>query len=221
MRGRDSSAEPPNVGRRGLKLRYGAVESAIASSTHDPTALLLAWGRGDKAALDQLLPLVQEELRRVARRHMRHERRDHTLQASALVNEAYLRLIEVRQVQWQNRVHFIAMASRIMRRVLVDAARAKRNWKRGGGGQKVSLDEALSVPETPVEDLMAIDAALDSLEAVDARKCKVVEMRFFGGLTLEETAEALHVSVGTIMRDWRLAKSWLARELGSGRRDDA
>jgi len=147
---------------------------------------------------------------------MRHERRDHTLQASALVNEAYLRLIEVTQVQWQNRVHFIAMASRIMRRILVDAARAKRNQKRGGGGQKVSLDEALPVAEASIEDLVAIDAALDALEAVDARKCKVVEMRFFGGLTVEETADALHVSVGTIMRDWRLAKTWLARELERG-----
>lgn len=150
---------------------------------------------------------------------MRHERRDHTLQASALVNEAYLRLIEVTQVRWQNRVHFIAMASRIMRRILVDAARAKRNQKRGGGGQKVSLDEALPVAEASIEDLVAIDAALDALEAVDARKCKVVEMRFFGGLTVEETADALHVSVGTIMRDWRLAKTWLARELE--RRHDA
>ena len=150
---------------------------------------------------------------------MHHERRDHTLQASALVNEAYLRLIEVTQVQWQNRVHFIAMASRIMRRILVDAARATRNQKRGGGGQKVSLDEALPVAEASIEDLVAIDAALDALEAVDARKCKVVEMRLFGGLTVEETADALHVSVGTIMRDWRLAKTWLARELE--RRHDA
>ena len=186
-----------------------------------PTALLLAWGRGEAAALDRLLPLVHEELRRIAHRHMRHERADHTLQASALVNEAYLRLIEIKQVRWQNRVHFFAMASRIMRRILVDAARAKRYQKRGAGGQKVSLDEALVVAETPAEDIVALNDALIALEAFDPRKCRVVEMRFFGGLSVEETAEALHLSAGTIMRDWRLAKAWLARELRGGRSHDA
>ena len=172
------------------------------------------------AALDRLLPLVHEELRRVARRHMRHEGAGHTLQASALVNEVYLRLIEIKQIQWQNRVHFLAMASRIMRRILVDAARAKGSGKRGAGRLKVSLDEALAVAETRTPDVVALDDALNALEAVDPRKCKVVEMRFFGGLSVEETAEALHVSAGTIMRDWRLAKAWLARELGGDRRHD-
>jgi RNA polymerase sigma-70 factor, ECF subfamily len=175
------------------------------------------------AALDRLLPLVYEELRRVARRHMRREGAGHTLQASALVNEAYLRLIEIKQVQWQNRVHFIAMASRIMRRILVDAARAKGYQKRGAGGLKVPLDEALEVGDTRATDFVdfvALDDALSALEAVDARKCKVVEMRFFGGLSVEETAEALHLSAGTIMRDWRLAKAWLARELAGERRHD-
>jgi RNA polymerase sigma factor (TIGR02999 family) len=161
-----------------------------------------------------LLPLVHAELRRLAGRHMRHERAGHTLQASALVNEAYLRLIEVKQVQWQNRAHFFAMASRVMRRILVDAARAKGYQKRNAGEHKVSLDEAVAVAATPSQDFVALDDALNALEAVDARKCQVVEMRFFGGMSEEETATALHLSVGTIKRDWRLAKAWLARELG-------
>ena len=151
---------------------------------------------------------------------MRHERAGHTLQASALVNEAYLRLIEVKQVQWQNRAHFFAMASRLMRRILVDAARAKGYQKRGAGGPKVSLDEAIAAADTPSQDFVALDDALNALEAVDPRKCKVVEMRFFGGMSVEETAEALHLSVGTVKRDWRLAKAWLARELCGSRRDD-
>ena len=172
------------------------------------------------AALDRLLPLVHAELRRLAGRHMRHERAGHTLQASALVNEAYLRLIEVKQVQWQNRAHFFAMASRLMRRILVDAARAKGYQKRDAGGQKASLDEAVAVAAMPSHDFVALDDALNALEAVDPRKCKVVEMRFFGGMSVEETAAALHLSAGTIKRDWRLAKSWLARELSGSARDD-
>src|SRR3977135_2172459 len=167
------------------------------------------------AALDRLFPLVHGELRRLAGRHMRHERPGHTLQASALVNEAYLRLIEVKQVQWQNRAHFFAMASRLMRRILVDAARAKGYQKRNGGGQRVSLGEAVAVAATPSQDFVALDDALNALEAVDPRKCKVVEMRFFGGMSVEETATALHLSVGTIKQAWRLAKAWLARDLGS------
>jgi RNA polymerase sigma factor (TIGR02999 family) len=150
---------------------------------------------------------------------MRHERREHTLQASALVNEAYLRLIELKEVHWQNRVHFIAMAARIMRRILVDAARAKAYHKRGGGAQRVSFDEALAV-ETRGQDFVAVDDALNALEAVDPRKCRVVELRFFGGLSVEETAEALQVSAGTVMRDWRLAKAWLARELKTSGRHE-
>lgn len=157
----------------------------------------------------------------MAGRHMRHERVGHTLQASALVNEAYLRLIQIKHVHWHNRVHFIAMASRIMRRILVESARAKGFHKRGAGAQKISLDEALLVQEGPSPDFVALDVALSALEKVDPRKCKVVEMRFFGGLSVEETAEALHVSAGTIMRDWRLAKSWLARELEGLQHHDA
>ena len=166
------------------------------------------------------IPLVHGELRRLAGRHMRHERAGHTLQASALVNEAYLRLIDVNQIQWQNRAHFFAMASRIMRRILVDAARAKGYRKRAAGGMKVSLDEADSLAATPIHDFVALDDALNALEALDPRKCQVVEMRFFGGMSVEETAEALHLSIGTIKRDWRLARTWLARELDASWHDD-
>jgi RNA polymerase sigma factor (TIGR02999 family) len=178
-----------------------------------PTALLLAWGGGDQAALDHLLPLVHDELRRLARRHMRGERPDHTLQATALINEAYLRLIQIHAVRWQNRAHFFAMASRVMRRILVDAARARRYQKRGGGAERVSLDEALIVSNEPTQDLVALDDALTALAALDLRRSQVVEMRFFGGLSVDETAEALHVSADTVMRDWRLAKVWLLRQL--------
>jgi RNA polymerase sigma factor (TIGR02999 family) len=183
--------------------------------------LLQAWGRGDTAALDQLLPLVHEELRRLARRQMRHERPGHTLQATALVNEAYLRLIDVKRIRWQNRAHFFAMAARVMRRILVDSARARGYQKRGGRTQKVSLDEALVVSREPGQDLVALDDALQALAAFDPRKSQVVEMRFFGGLSVEETAQALHVSADTVMRDWRLAKVWLLRELRGTARDDA
>ena len=182
--------------------------------THQITRLLVDWRNGDQAALEQLIPLVHDELRRVARRHMAHERAGHTLQATALVNEAYVRLIDIRQVNWQDRAHFFAMSSRLMRRILVDFARSKGYQKRGGGAQKVSLDEALVVSEEPGQDLVALDDALTALASVDARKAQVVEMRFFGGLSVEETAEALKVSVDTVMRDWKLAKAWLLRELG-------
>ncbi len=141
------------------------------------------------------------------------ERGEHTLQASALVNEAYMRLLDVKRIQWQNRAHFFAMAARVMRRILVESARARKFQKRGGGAQMVSLDEALVVSKQPSQDLVALDDALGALAAVDPRKAQVVEMRFFGGLSVEETAEALQVSTGTVMRDWRLAKVWLLREL--------
>ncbi len=178
-----------------------------------PTALLVAWGRGDEDALDQLVPLVHEELRRIARQHMNRERGGHTLQPTALVNEAYLRLIDIKRIQWQDRQHFFAMAARVMRRVLVDAARARRFHKRGGGAQMASLDEASFVSNEPQRDLVELDDALNALAEVDPRKGQVVEMRYFGGLSVEETADALHVSPGTVMRDWRLAKVWLLREL--------
>jgi RNA polymerase sigma factor (TIGR02999 family) len=192
----------------------------IPEQSATPTALLLAWNRGEPEALDALLPLVYEELRRVAGHYMNGERVDHTLQATALVNEAYLRLIEVKKVQWQNRAHFFAMASRMMRRILVDAARSRDYQKRGGGASMLSLDEALVVPCEPGEDLVALDEALTALAAVDARKSQVVEMRFFGGLDINETAEALQVSRDTVKRDWRVAKLWLLRELGGNARDE-
>ena len=176
--------------------------------------MLQAWGQGDQAALNQLLPLVHQELRRLAARHMRRERPDHTLQASALVNEAYLRLIAVKRVEWQSRGHFFAMASRVMRRILVDGARAKDARKRQAGNEQIPIDEVLAQVAAPIVDYAALDDALTALEANDPRKCRVVEMRFFGGMSEEETALALRCSLGTIKRDWRLAKAWLARELG-------
>jgi len=180
-----------------------------------PTVLLEAWGRGDQAAFSELVPLVYHELRRIARRQMRGERGEHTLQPSALVNEAYTRLHELKRVKWQNRVHFFAMSARIMRRILVDAARARKFQKRGGNAERVSIDLALIVSPDPGRDLVALDDALKTLADIDPRKSQVVEMRFFGGLSIEETAEALDVSIGTVMRDWRIAKVWLLRELSA------
>ena len=156
--------------------------------------------------------MVYEELRRLARHYVRNERVGHTLQPTALVNEAYLRLVDIHKVQWQNRAHFFAMSARLMRRILVDSARSRKYQKRGAGAQKVSLDEGMLVVE-PGRDLVALDDALEALAQVDERRSKVVEMRFFGGLSVEETAEALGVSVDTVMRDWKLAKVWLLREL--------
>jgi RNA polymerase sigma factor (TIGR02999 family) len=175
--------------------------------------LLLAWNQGEPDALDALLPLVHDELRRIAGHYMKGERTAHTLQPTALVNEAYLRLIEVQKVQWQNRAHFFAMAARLMRRILVDAARARGYQKRGGGAVVVSLEEALVLTAGPEGQLVALDEALTALAAVDRRKSQVVEMRYFGGLSLDETAEALQVSRDTVKRDWKIAKLWLLRQL--------
>jgi RNA polymerase sigma factor (TIGR02999 family) len=185
-----------------------------AKRVPEVTQLLIAWGKGDPAALEALTPVVYDELRRLARHYMGNERAGHTLQATALVNEAYMRLVDIHKVQWQNRAHFFAMSARLMRRILVDSARSRKYQKRGAGAQKVSLDERLLVAE-PGRDLVALDDALNELAKVDERKSKVVEMRFFGGLSVEETAEALGVSVDTVMRDWKLAKAWLLRELGT------
>ena len=177
------------------------------------TALLIDWRGGDEAAVQKLLPLVHDELRRIAKRHMAGERPDHVLQATALVNEAYLRLVEVRRVQWQDRAHFFAMAARLMRRVLVDFARAQRSQKRGGAFHRVTFDQNLPVASETPEDVIAIDEALRSLAAKYERKSHVVELRFFGGLSVEETAEVLKISQETVMRDWKFAKNWLMREL--------
>jgi RNA polymerase sigma factor (TIGR02999 family) len=177
------------------------------------TRLLRAWGDGDEAALEQLLPLVEAELRRLARAYMARERRGHTLQTTALVNEAFMRLVDARGVRWQDRAHFLGISARLMRRVLVDHARTRGYRKRGGGAHRTTLDDALAVTPAPSVDLVALDQALEKLAAVDPRKSRVVELRFFGGLSVEETAEVLHLSTDTIKRDWRLAKLWLLREL--------
>jgi RNA polymerase sigma-70 factor (ECF subfamily) len=189
-----------------------------ASPPTEITDLLLAWGHGDHGALDRLTPLIYAELHRLARCHMRGERPGETLQTTALAHEAYLRLIDARRVQWHDRTHFFAVASRMMRRVLVDAARARRAAKRGGGDLKLSLDRALGVAIEPDLDLVALDEALEALAKLDPRKSQVVDLRFFGGLTLAETAAALKVSEDTVARDWTFAKVWLRRELhGHGR----
>lgn len=180
------------------------------------TELLLAWSGGDESAMERLAPIVYQELHRLARRYMNREREAHTLQTSALVNEAYLKLVEVQHVRWQNRAHFFALASRMMRRVLVDFARRRRYQKRGGGAEHVEFDESLTVCPHPSSDLVAVDDALTALASLDPRKVKVVEMRFFGGLDVRETAEALNVSPETVRRDWRLAKAWLRREIRKG-----
>ena len=177
------------------------------------TELLLAWGRGDESAFEQLIPLVHAELHRMARRFMLGKRAGHTLQTTVLVNEAYLRLVDLDRVRWQDRAHFFAMSARLMRRILVDYARSRQFVKRGGGARMVLFDEALVAMPQRGLDLVALDDALQALAALDPRTSEVVEMRFFGGLTVEETAEALHVSAQTVMRDWRLAKAWLHREL--------
>ena len=177
------------------------------------TGLLLKWGQGDEEALARLIPLVYDELHRIARKHMGHEGVGHSLQATALVNEAYLRLVDMRKVSWRDRAHFFALASRVIRHVLVDAARSRRSLKRGADGSPEALDEDVPVFENPLADIIALDDALRALAAIDERKNQVVELRFFGGLTVEETAEVLGVSAETVKRDWKLAKAWLRREL--------
>ena len=179
----------------------------------DVTALLIDWRDGDAGALEQLLPLVHEELRRLAKRQMAGERPGHVLQATALVNEVYLRLVDIRRVRWQDRAHFFAMAARLMRRVLVDFARARKNQKRGGALRRLTFNENLAVASDTPDDLIAIDDALRGLAAQYERKSQVVELRFFGGLSVEQTAEVLKISPVTVMRDWKFAKNWLLREL--------
>jgi len=192
---------------------------AAMSDRTSVTALLQAWRAGDEQALAAMMPIVHDELRKLARRSMAGERPDHTLQATALVNEAYLRLVDLKRIQWQDRAHFFAMSARLMRRILVDHARARRYNKRGGGVRPVSLDEALHVAANAERDLVALDEALAALAATDERKARIVELRFFGGLSVDEVASVLHVSPETVGRDWRLAKAWLAREIGRGQRD--
>ena len=184
------------------------------------TGLLVKWGRGDKGALERLIPLVYRELHQIARRHMRHEGAGHSLQATALVNEVYLRLVDADEVEWHDRAHFLAVAARVMRRILVDHARARHSEKRGGHAAKVTFDEALVVTNEPGQDFVALDDALEVLAKFDQRKSRVIELRFFGGLSVEDTASVLKVSPATVMGDWRLAKAWLRREMrGDGSHD--
>jgi RNA polymerase sigma-70 factor (ECF subfamily) len=184
-------------------------------SSDDVTGLLARWRAGDETALQELLPIVHDELRRVARRQMAGERPGHTLQPTALVNEAYLRLVNLKQIQWQDRAHFFAMGARLMRRILVDVARSRGYQKRGAGAKQVTFTQALDVADDQPTDIVALNDALDALAQVDARKSQVVELRFFGGLSVEETAEVLTVSRETVKRDWTFAKLWLLRQLRS------
>lgn len=181
----------------------------------DVTRLLLAWGAGDQAALDRLTAIVYQELHRLAIAYMARERPDHTLQATALVHEAYLRLVDLQGVAWRDRSHFFAVAARLMRRILVDIARA-RTYQKRSAGERVSLDEALTLAEQPGAELVALDDALNRLAAIDERKSQIVELRYFGGLAIEETAEALNLSRQTVIRDWRTARAWLYHQLNEG-----
>jgi RNA polymerase sigma-70 factor, ECF subfamily len=178
------------------------------------------WSNGDPAALDELLPLVNSELRRLARRYLRRENPGHTLQPTALVNEAYLRLVDQQHVHWQNRAHFFGIAAQLMRRILIDHARKAQYQKRGGGALQVSFDDALAITEAKAAEFLAVDEALEKLTGMDARKGRIVELRFFGGLSLEETAAVLGISSPTVQREWRAAKAWLHRFLTAGNDDD-
>ena len=177
------------------------------------TQLLMNWSQGDKAALDQLVPLVYPELRRLARRHMDREDPAHTLQTSALINEAYLKLVDQQNVKWQNRAHFFAVAAQVMRHILVDRARTRNYAKRGGGAPKLPLDEAAALTEQRAGELIALDDALRELATLDERKSQIIELRFFGGLSLEETAEVMNISPSTVQREWRAAKARLHRTM--------
>jgi RNA polymerase sigma factor (TIGR02999 family) len=194
---------------------YNAADFFMTATPQTLTQLLSAWSEGDKAALEQLMPMVYQELHRLAARHLAHERPGHTLQTTALVHEAFLRLTDQKRVRWQNKAHFLGIAAQMMRRILVDYARGRRYAKRGGGAAVVLLEEAAMVSVERAADLVAVDDALTRLSELDARKGRVVELRFFGGLSVEETAEVLHVSPNTVLREWRTAKAWLHRELSA------
>ncbi len=193
----------------------------MATTSQEVTRLLIAWSNGDREALDKLMPLVYDELRQMAKRYMNNQPPGHTLQTTALIHEAFLKLVNQPEKRFQNRAHFFGVAAQAMRHILVDYARSRQYAKRGGGNRPVSLDQAMVVSTERAAELIALDDALRALAKLDPRKCQVVEMRHFGGLSVAETAEALKVSPDTVMRDWQFAKTWLLRELGGGRRDDA
>ena len=185
-------------------------------SSQNVTALLHEWGRGDRGALDRLMPVIYDELRHQAARYLRQERPGHTLQTTALIHEAYLRLVDQKNVSWQNRAHFFAIAAQLMRRILVDHARQRQAAKRGGAALRLTLDEAMALSEEPDVNLVALDEALNRLAVIDPQQSRVVELRFFSGLSVEETAEALRISPRTVKRDWNVAKAWLRREITTG-----
>lgn len=197
------------------------VARVAASSTHEASSLLQAWCEGDAKALERLIPLVYRELHQAAHRSMLRERSGHTLQTSALINEVYLRLVGLQGLSWQNRSHFLAVCAKLMRQILTDYARTRTRLKRGGGAHEISIDSNLLVFKQPRVDILALNDAMTKLAAFDERKSKVVELRFFGGLTADETSEALGVSVETVHRDWKVAKVWLVRELSTEKRDGA
>jgi RNA polymerase sigma factor (TIGR02999 family) len=196
------------------RVTVGFFDAQAMSATHDLTQLLVQWARGNQEALDDLTPLVYKELRRLAARHLRRERKSHTLQPTALVHEAYLRLVDQKNPDWQNRSHFFAVAARLMRQILVDHARRRRANKRAA--QTVSLEEVVSFQQERSRDVLALDSSLNALEEIDPRKCRAVEMRYFGGLSVEEIAQALGVSAITVRRDLKMAEAWLYREMQSG-----
>ena len=198
--------------------RSTRIDEEKQPSRSEVSGLLLAWGAGDQTALEKLTPIVHDELRRLARRYMKGEHAGHSLQTTALVNEAYLRLVDYKRMRWQNRAHFFAVSAQLMRRILVDHAR-RHNLKRGKGVQYVSVENAAVIGRAPAEELLALDGALKTLASIDPRKAQVVELRFFGGLSIEETAEVLKVSSVTVMRDWSTARAWLYREI-TGRSPD-
>ncbi len=198
---------------RNQRIPYGV--TTMTPTPREVTQLLVAWGDGDQSALDRLMPLVYEELHRLAHRYMARERPEHTLQTSALVNEAYAGLIDQRDVHWQNRAHFFAIAATLMRRILVDYARRRKRVKRGAGAFQICPDEAAILSPERAVDMVALDEALENLATVDQRKSQVVELRFFGGMSIEETAVALEVSPGTVMREWTFIRAWLRQEMGA------
>ena len=187
------------------------------SQQNDVTRLLIDWNQGDAEALNALMPMVYEELRRIARRYLQGERMSHTLQSTALVHEAFIRLIDVDRIQWQNRAHFIAMAAQMIRRILVDHARTRKAEKRGAGAFLLELDEGIAAPGGGPVDLVDLNTALEKLAVLDEQQARIVELRFFGGLSVEETAEVLHVSTPTVKRDWKMAKAWLFQQMQPGR----
>jgi RNA polymerase sigma-70 factor (ECF subfamily) len=203
------TAAPPAIE---FASRGGGAKMTKAQ-THEVTELLIDWSNGDRAALDKLMPLIDEELRRLAHRYMSRERAGHTLQTTALVNEAFVRLVNRKNIHWQNRAHFFGIAAQLMRTILVDHARSHACAKRGGGAYKLELDDAMIVSQQKASEVIALDDALKELALLDPQQSRIVELRFFGGLTVEEAAEVLHVSPATIKREWSTAKAWLYRQL--------